>query len=312
MYFTLDIGTSNTRLCLYSHGNLVCTKKMAIGAGSTKTFGKDFLFKKLKDLILSILSENYIREESVAYIFASGMAGSELGLCEIPHIPLPVNVCNLEQHIQTHTLSQITSIPIAFVPGIKKVQDNMLADIMRGEEVESIGIFNALSTHEDFVLVLPGTHNKVICVRSDGTITDFYSTMSGEVLHNIISNSILTGQVDHDFEIEKSAVLHGAQYAAENGLHATLFHVRVMAMNKLRKDTLCSFLYGAVISQDIEKIRHFSTGKPIYIGGRHELKDTYGILLGDNAIKLSSGICEQAVNNGIAAIRQIYLARQKT
>jgi 2-dehydro-3-deoxygalactonokinase len=197
------------------------------------------------------------------------------------------------------------------VPGVKKVQENMLADIMRGEEVESIGIFNALSNHEDFVLLLPGTHNKVIHIDSDGTITDFYSTMSGEVLHSIITNSILSGQVDHDFEIEKSAILQGARHAAENGLHAALFHIRVMAMNKISKNTLCSFLYGAVISQDIEKIRDFSVGKPVYIGGRHELKDTYGILLSEDAIRLPNQFCEQAVNNGLAAIRQIYLAQQK-
>ena len=310
MYITLDMGTSNTRLNLCSEGCLVDTKKMSIGAGSTKSIGKDALFLELKKLLDAVLFDNNITVESVEYILASGMAGSELGLCEIPHISLPIDISTLTDNLQERTIPQITSIPFLFVPGVKRFNGDVIDDIMRGEEVESIGVFYALSLDKDIILVLPGTHNKVIHVRSDGTVADFYTTLSGEILNNIITDSILTGQVTHEFEICEAYVLRGALYSRKNGFNAALFHIRVMALNGVGRDILSSFLYGCVIGQDIDRILRFAAGKSIFIGGRSNLKHTYRILLDENATALDDDICTHAVNNGLAAIHRIYQVRK--
>lgn len=306
MYITLDMGTSNTRLCLLDDKKIINTKKMEIGAGSTKTIGKESLFSKLKDLISQLLKESNITAETVEYIFASGMAGSELGLCEIPHITLPINICSLTEHLQERNISEITSIPFVFVPGVKKLNGDITEDIMRGEEVESLGIFHSLSLDKDFVLVLPGTHNKILSVRADGTIADFYTTLSGEVLNNIVNNTILAGQVSHNFEINETAVMRGALYSRKSGFNAALFHIRVMALNGADKNTLSSFLYGCVLDQDTDRILKFAADKPIYIGGRYNLKKAYSILLDENAIVLEDDVCANAVNNGLCEIRRNF------
>ena len=89
----------------------------------------------------------------------SGMAGSELGLMEVPRISLPSDSYTLARNLQTHILREISPIPFVFVPGIKKCNDNNIQDVIRGEETETTGIINALSLAEECVLILPGTHN---------------------------------------------------------------------------------------------------------------------------------------------------------
>ncbi len=161
----------------------------------------------------------------------------------------------------------------------------------------------------DSVLVLPGTHNKIISLDSQGRITDFYTTFSGELLNGLITQSIRTGAVDHQFTISEASVLRGAAYAREYGLNSALFHIRVMAKNGKDKDFLSSFLYGAVIDQDTPLIRKVAAGRPIYIGGRENLKQVYGILLGENARLLPDGLCANAVKTGLSAIHSLYRSR---
>lgn len=310
MYITLDMGTTNTRLRLCDGDRILATAKETIGAGSTKTIGRDGLFSGVKLLISALLSDNNITEEAVECILTSGMAGSELGLLDVPHIPLPAGKYELADHLQYSVLPEITEIPFAFVPGLKKVCGDVLVDIMRGEETETAGALNLASIHEDAVLVLPGTHNKVIRVQAGGTITDFYTTLSGELLNHLITNSILAGQVSHTFNLSELYVLRGAAYAHENGLNAALFHIRVMGKNGIDNDCLSSFLYGCVLGQDTDQILKFSAGKPIYIGGRDNLKQVYRILLGEAAVALDETVSEHAVTNGLADIYNLYKARQ--
>ena len=178
---------------------------------------------------------------------------------------------------------------------------------MRGEETEAIGLVLSLSLSEASVLALPGTHNKIISVSDKGEILDFHTTFSGELLDSIVTNTILAGQVSHKFEIVDSEVLKGAAYSKENGLNAALFHIRVMAKNKIGIDKLSSFLYGAVISEDIDLIKRIARGKKIYVGGRRTLRYIYSLLLGEeNAVFLSDEEASSAMVNGSMLVKRIY------
>ena len=306
MYMIMDMGTSNTRLWLYAEEEMVACKTAPFGAGSTKARGRDFLFSSLKELIESLLEENSLTAADVEQIFVSGMAGSEIGLCDIPHIPLPADIYKLADNLAVRKLEEITDIPFVFVPGLKQMNGELLDDIMRGEETEAAGI---LSTAGEAVLVLPGTHNKIIKVNASGELTGFRTTFSGELLNGIISGSILTGQVSHDFTVSETAVMQGAAYAAENGLNAALFHIRVMGKNGKDIDTLSSFLYGAVLSEDTALIRRIADGKPVYVGGRSTLRQVYGILIGEASIALSDEVAGGAVRHGLGLIRRLHQAR---
>lgn len=312
MYIIMDMGTSNTRLWLCSEDEILACKRREFGAGVSKKQGRAFLYDSLKGLIEELLLESSVAESDVECILVSGMAGSEIGLLDVPHIPLPADIYRLADSLTVTSLREISDAPFVFVHGLKKVNGDMLVDIMRGEETETAGILTALKISEDAVLVLPGTHNKIISVSASGEITDFCTTFSGELLNGIITDSILTGQVSHSFNTVEAEVLKGAAYAEEKGLNAALFHIRVMAKNGKNTDILSSFLYGAVMGEDIKLIRRIAGDKRIYIGGREALRRVYGILLGeDSSVMLDGDIADNAVRLGLARIYKLYRARAR-
>ena len=62
------------------------------------------------------------------------MSGSEIGLCDIPHIDLPSDIYKEASNLSVTVIPEITDIPFWFVPGVKQTVDGYLSDIMRGEE----------------------------------------------------------------------------------------------------------------------------------------------------------------------------------
>lgn len=306
MYIVMDMGTSNTRLWLCDGDILVGAKKGAFGAGSSKSHGRDFLFGSLKTLIGELIAENSVSEDAVEYIFVSGMAGSNIGLYDLPHIALPANIHTLAENLKEVRLEEITEIPFVFVPGLKKLCGEGIADVMRGEETETAGIICLAKECTDAILVLPGTHNKVIATDKEGRITDFFTGFSGELLNIIISHSILTGQVMHGTEIVDGEVLCGAEFAKENGLNAAIFHVRVMWMNGKSVAEMSSFLYGAVMGQDVALIKRMAQGRRIYVGGRESLKRVYGLLLGEGTLELEAEVADNAVRCGLCELYKMY------
>ena len=302
MYIALDMGTSNVRMWLCDgQGKIDCIKR-TFGAGTTKMLGKAKVFEMLHDSLKSLLDINQLEEKDIDHIIASGMAGSELGIKEIPHIELPADEYKLACCLEEHFVPEITTIPVLFVPGLKKQSKEKLIDIMRGEEVEIMGLLHAFPKGKECVVLLPGTHNKIIAVDADGQIVDFYTTMSGEVLHAMIEHTILAGEVGHDFAISEYDVVRGAECARKKGLNAALFQIRVMSKNGVSQDVLSSFLYGAVIGMDIAEIQNYAAGKPILVGGREQLKRVYQILLDDQAEVLQAEDTANAVKNGLAKI----------
>ena len=72
--------------------DIIDTQKDCFGAKLGKTDGKPILFERVKKLILEILHSNNLSEADIECIITSGMSGSEIGLCEVPHVELPRDV----------------------------------------------------------------------------------------------------------------------------------------------------------------------------------------------------------------------------
>lgn len=311
MHMIMDMGTSNTRLWLCTQKGNTCVNG-SFGAGVTKQKGKAFLYGAVKTLIEELLSQTGTDPSQVEHILVSGMATSELGLWEVPHIAIPADIYTLADNVHTQVIPEITGIPFVLVPGLKKETGGVTADIMRGEEVETAGILALSGICEEAVLILPGTHNKVILVNKDGVVTDFYTTLSGEILNCSICNTILTGQVSHEFTLQEAEVLRGAAYGAQNGLNAALFHIRILAKNGMDQNGLSSFLYGCVLGQDVPLIRELSAGRKVYIGGRANLQQAYSLLLGrEAAVCLDEKLAASAVFAGLEKMRGLCAARAR-
>lgn len=312
MYLAMDMGTTNTRLWLCDKKKIIDFKKAPFGAKIGKLKGRSVLFELLKSLMDEFLLANSLKADKIDCIITSGMSGSEMGLCEIPHVELPMDVYTEATKVCKTVISEITDIPFVFVPGVKKMQNGMLSDIMRGEETEIFGILPHLPKGKSAVLVLPGTHNKIIRVNKKGEIVDFQTTLSGELLDMIITNSILSGSVSHEFAVSELDVLRGASYTQSYGLNAALFHVRVMDKNGVSKDSLSSFLYGAALSEDVAAISRYANTDTVYIGGNKILQSVYHILLKDlSPIRLEREIADMAVVDGLRRIYSICQAHRR-
>ena len=306
MYVIMDMGTTNTRLYMCENNNVVDYVKGSFGASFGKKNGRRGLCEQVENLLNDLLEKSAANERDIECIVALGMAGSEIGLLDVPHISLPADVRTLAENIRKEKIEGL-HIPFLFIPGVKKVNGNMLLDVMRGEETETIGLSSMLSLEEDAIFILPGTHNKIVHVSKGGKITDFSTTFSGELLDSIISNTILAGQVAHDFQIVESAVLKGALYAKENGLNAALFHIRVMAKNGIDVNALSSFLYGCVIGEDVCLIKRISQGKRIYVSGKRTFREVYSMLLGEeNTVLLDDDTCSRMMVSGAILVKRIY------
>ena len=306
MYVIMDMGTTNTRLYMCANNQVVDHVKGNFGASFGKRNGRLELCKRVGSLLNDLVEQCAVKECDIESIVALGMAGSEIGLLYIPHIFLPADARTLAENIRKEKIEGI-NIPFLFFPGVKKTEGNVLIDVMRGEETETIGLASILPFAENAIFVLPGTHNKIVQVSSDGTIDDFHTTFSGELLDSIISNTILAEQVAHDFQIVESAVLKGALYAKENGLNAALFHIRVMAKNGIDVNALSSFLYGCVIGEDVCLIKRISQGKRIYVSGKRTFREVYSMLLGEeNTVLLDDDTCSRMMVSGAILVKRIY------
>ena len=306
MYVIMDMGTTNTRLYMCVNNQVIGSVKESFGASFGKKNGRHELCKRVESLLNDLLKKCTANECDIECIVALGMAGSEIGLMDVPHASLPADARTLAENIRKEKIKGL-HIPFLFIPGVKKVNSNMLLDMMRGEETEAIGLASMLSLEEDAIFILPGTHNKIVHVSKGGKITDFSTTFSGELLDSIISNTILSGQVAHDFQIVESQVLMGALYAKENGLNSALFHIRVMAKDGMGVNELSSFLYGCVIGEDICLIKRIARGKRIYVSGKRTFREVYSMLLGEeNAVLLDDDTCSRMMISGAILVKRIY------
>lgn len=301
MTIYMDMGTSNTRLWLCDGERVIASKKGAFGAGTTLKDGRQALETDLRELLSELLSEANVKEIEISYIVASGMASSEIGILEVPHLPAPKGLDDLAKGLQKTYVRQVTEIPFFIVPGVKITDgDGNIADMMRGEETETFGIADLLGIGDKALLVLPGSHNKAILLEN-GKITDFATALSGELLSCIATNTILKANVSFDFELDRAALLDGSRYATEKGLGAALFHVRVMGKNGASTDACSSFFFGAVLSEDVKTIRALDADAPVYVGGRRNLRAALVTLLGE-CTEIPDDVSDTATLHGLGLI----------
>ncbi|MBQ9921538.1 MAG: 2-dehydro-3-deoxygalactonokinase, partial [Clostridia bacterium] len=154
---TIDGGTTNTRVSLVKGDDIICTKRIAMGAGDCIQ-SADKLKSEIKLAIEAILAENSLVFGDIEAVVASGMITSEYGLYTLPHIVAPVGIKQLYDGMKKVMLEDICPLPFFFIPGVKIQGELCDTDMMRGEETELMGIMQ--SGGEAYVL--PGSHSKLI------------------------------------------------------------------------------------------------------------------------------------------------------
>ncbi|AKU23137.1 2-dehydro-3-deoxygalactonokinase [Massilia sp. MB5] len=291
---TIDTGTTNTRITLWRDGKAVSVAATQVGVRDTAITGsRSKLDEAVRDTIAAALEKGRATVDEVDLVLASGMITSNVGLHEIPHVLAPAGIADLALGMESELLPHIFSKPIWFVPGVRNDVENIglhnceEMDMMRGEEVEVMGLIERLSLRGPAMLIMPGSHSKFVCIDESNQITGCVTTLSGELLHIITHNTILADSLDRDFatEINPEMLLAGAELAKRIGLGRACFNVRTLDQFTIyQRNDRANFLLGAVLGADLLTLKNSNAirmrpGIDVIIAGKPILKQALALLV---------------------------------
>ncbi len=181
-------------------------------------------------------------------VILSGMIGSRQGWKEAPYARCPASADDI-----VTALARIDhgGTRIALVPGLSTENDAM-PDVIRGEETQIFGAL-ALSSNDEGLFLLPGTHSKWAEVR-DGRIASFRTFMTGEVFGALKDHTILGRLMNGsatDAEAFARGVHEGASLGSAGALLNRVFATRTYGlMDKLPGTALSDYLSGLLIGAE--------------------------------------------------------------
>ena len=270
VYLIIDCGTTNLRVTLLDENkNPVDTVKGEGGVRHTAIDGHNGRLRTmLHDCMEQVFTRNGYTMADVERCVASGMITSNMGLLEIPHVVAPAGAAELRAAMQEKVFEDIAPFPIAFIPGVRNfagqvdLENFSEMDMMRGEEVEAVGLYKLLAPKGAAMFVLPGSHNKFVAMDAQGRIMGCMTSISGELLDAVTHHTILADAVGHSFvaadaynaEMAKA----GARESAVSGLGRAAFAGRILNTlgGKARSD-IQSYLLGATLALDVQAMQAY-------------------------------------------------------
>ncbi|WP_271784121.1 2-dehydro-3-deoxygalactonokinase [Aquimarina algiphila] len=300
-FISCDWGTSNFRIRLVDFHSLQILAEHQTNVGvsnlykefkeQTKHTQRRFFANYLLDQIEQILP---IIEEEVL-IVASGMITSSLGMSELEYAQMPISFTGKE--IVRLSLSINDKVNTLLISGMKT--DN---DVMRGEEIQAIGLVKYLSKEAQGILLLPGTHSKHIIFRNN-KFEDFTTYMTGELFeimakHSIISESLEKSDWTPHFH---DVFLNGVKRGIENQLMASCFSIRVNSLlQKITKKENYYYLSGLLIGSEVGYLKN--TDNKIYLASSGILNELYKLAL-TSFIPSEQLVCfeSEIINNALVA-----------
>lgn len=305
---SIDGGTTNTRLVLVRDGELLASEKCGLGARNAVLDQSLSYAEVLTEKLRAFLAKTQIMPQLAV---ASGMICSEAGLAATPYIQPPASADKLAEHAVKFTLPQLPELPLWLVSGMRtlgRTDDPTETDIMRGEETELLGLCGKIGDMSRAVILLPGSHLKTVFLNADGVAGDFRTSLSGELLRAVAENTILREKLMGVYPKmpDRDRLLAGCTCAAERGVNEALFKVRIR--QKFCTDTseqLFSFLLGAVLCADVERLRKDGRGRRVLVGGSNPLRFAYAFLLRECA-----GLAAEEIPEAISEYAAAYGAEQ--
>lgn len=291
---TIDTGTTNTRVYVWKDSEVVAEAFQPVGVRDTAITGsKEKLTQGVKTAVAEAMKAAHIEDSSQVTFLSSGMITSNVGLCEIPHIITPAGKMELAQAMVKMDIPEVIDQPIWFVPGVKNnVPEVTLEtceemDVIRGEEVEIVGVTEKLQLKEPAIIILPGSHSKLISVDEQQRITGCVTTIAGELLDVITKQTILANALQNSFasELDEAMLLKGAHHSEKVGLGRTCFTVRIIDMfTELTINQKANFLLGAVLGADLLAVKNskaltVSPDTSVVVCGKKALKEALAILI---------------------------------
>lgn len=266
----IDCGTTNLRVTLLNDKlQPMDVVKSIGGVRHTAIDGHNGQLKAmLKDSIDTLLSRNGLTADDVSRCVAYGMITSDMGLLEIPHVAAPASAEDLRAAMQEQVFPEIAPFPIAFIPGVRNFAGPVdmetfgMMDMMRGEETEAIGLYDALKLEGPAVFILPGSHNKMVAIGNGGKILGCMTSISGELLDALTHHTILADAVNREFvkdaEYDSAMACEGAWECMNSGLGRAAFAGRILrTLGKKSPSEVQSYLLGVTLALDVQAMDAF-------------------------------------------------------
>ncbi|MGX9522729.1 2-dehydro-3-deoxygalactonokinase [Vibrio mediterranei] len=272
----VDWGTSNFRAFLVdAEGNEL--DQMAYEMGLLQVEKREF-----EKALVSMLSE--WREDFRDYpVLMGGMIGSRNGWVEVPYVETPACLSEIAQKTYSFMLPWGQNVTI--IPGVKHFYKSGNMSVMRGEEVQAIGLLN-LVEQKSSIALFPGTHSKHIALN-DSQILSVDTFMTGELYSLVAKGSILSTQLPQQEESE-SAFVKGIHEGKGYSLNQSLFFARTHRLaNSIAEKHIMSYISGLIIGDELSSVARNSD---VYIVGGDKLTSLYLLACREMNIK-AAAIC---------------------
>lgn len=324
---TIDTGTTNTRVTAWRDGQPIGQAATQVGVRDTAITGNTRKLEEgLRDTITAALADAKLERADIGRVLASGMITSNVGLCEIPHVPAAAGVDDLAKAMREALVETVWHQPIWFVPGVRNKVDHIglhnceAMDMMRGEETESFALVERLEIDEPTVIVLPGSHSKFVSIDDKQRIDGCVTTLAGELLHVISHDTILAGSLKEGFakRIDLEMLLAGAASAKKIGLGRACFSVRILDQFAVYDaNARANFLLGAVLGSDLLTLKNssairMSPGTRFVVSGKPILREAIARLVeGDDFFSGTITVLGDDEQRDLAGYGAITIARRR-
>ena len=205
-----------------------------------------------------------------------------------------------------------------FIPGVRSgpatadLENVNQIDIMRGEETEVFGALENFNLTGSLLYIHLGSHTKLIHIDSSKRISHSASTLAGELLHSIQQQTILRSSLPENLftSFHEDFFQQGWKNCEDFGLSRTLYHVRILDLNsRFPKESLQSFLLGAILRQEFVCLSTFAEGREIskvILSGLPQLQPAWTYALTQTGFEVSSLTAEQTEHAFLTGMRRIF------
>ena len=231
-------------------------------------------------------------------VLLSGMIGSRQGWKEAPYLPCPAGPAELAGALVDIGFDWAR---VKLVPGLSGIDASGVAEVMRGEETQVMGV--PVLLRDGGIACLPGTHSKWARVEG-GRIVSFTTHMTGEAFGVLRSNTIL-GRMMRDGPADGAPFDAGvARSAQTGGLLHHLFGVRALTLaGRLAELEAPAYLSGILIGHEVRAGLAAAPDAVVQVIGARDLTALYA-----KAITACGGYVEchdgEAAAQGLALIAE--------
>jgi 2-dehydro-3-deoxygalactonokinase len=228
-------------------------------------------------------------------VLLSGMIGSRQGWKEAPYLACPAGAPDVAAGLVE---IEFDWGQVKLVPGLSAADEAGVAEVMRGEETQVLGVLGAMGGSG--LACLPGTHSKWVRVE-DGRIIGFTTHMTGETFGALRGHTIL-GRMMREGPADGVPFDAGVRRSGDSGglLHHIFGARSLVLAGQLSETDAAAYLSGILIGHEVGAALARRTGEVVHVIGAPELTMLYA-----RAISAHGGYPER--HDGEAAARGLAL-----